>query len=63
MIHWALIIRTTLTSTLLVTAYRETGWATALLIGLILLRFEIEALLLNKLLDKANKRLDEMKLN
>ncbi len=61
MIHWAVIIRTALTVSLLFTAYRETGWATTILIGLILLRFEIEALLIKKMLSLASKRIDELK--
>ena len=55
-VPFAFIVRTALIVAILTVVYRETGWATTLLLSITMLRFEIE----NALFSAAIKRAKEV---
>lgn len=54
-VPFAFIIRTALTVAVLTVVYRETGWATTLLLSLTMCRFEIENFLFNAAIKRAKE--------
>lgn len=54
-VPFAFIVRTALTVAILTVVYRETGWATTLLLSITMLRFEIENFLFSTAIKRAKE--------